>query len=92
MTLKELVIEDLRALGLQGGRAVLKGSPIATAADLYQACRAKGAMVQRLMNCLIAAVALSENAIILHNDNDYDYDFESLARHTGLRAERYRVV
>ena len=69
MTLKELVIEDLRA---------------------YRACRAKGATVQRLMNCLIAAVALSENAIILHNDNDYD--FESLARHTGLRAERYRVV
>jgi len=58
------------------------------AAQLYRACRTKGATVRRLMDCLIAAVAIRENATILHND----HDFEILARHTRLQAERYRVL
>lgn len=58
------------------------------AADLYRVCRAKGATVRRLMDCLIAAVAIRENATILHNDDD----FEILAKHTRLRTERYRVL
>ena len=58
------------------------------AAELYRACRSKGATVHKLMNCLIAAVAIRENATILHNDDD----FEVLVRHTRLRTERYRVL
>jgi predicted nucleic acid-binding protein len=58
------------------------------AAELYRACRTKGATVRRLMDCLIAAVAIRENASILHND----HDFEILARYTRLQAERYRVL
>lgn len=58
------------------------------AAELYRTCRAKGATVRRLIDCLIAAVAIRENATVLHND----HDFEILAGHTRLRAERHRVL
>jgi predicted nucleic acid-binding protein len=58
------------------------------AAELYRTCRAKGATVRRMMDCLIAAVAIRENATLLHND----HDFEILTRHTRLQAERYRVL
>jgi predicted nucleic acid-binding protein len=58
------------------------------AAQLFRICRAKGATVRRLMDCLIAAVAIREDVSILHNDRD----FEVLARHTRLRTEGYRVL
>jgi hypothetical protein len=58
------------------------------AADLYRACRTRGATVRRLIDCLIAAVAIREGATVLHNDRD----FELLARHTRLRTERYRTL
>jgi predicted nucleic acid-binding protein len=58
------------------------------AASLYRTCRTKGATIRRLMDCLIAAVAIREKATILHNDRD----FEVLVRHTRLQAERYRVL
>jgi hypothetical protein len=44
--------------------------------------------VRKLIDCLIAAVAIRERATVLHNDGD----FEVLARHTALRTERYRVL
>jgi hypothetical protein len=58
------------------------------AADLYRACRSRGATVRKLIDCLIAAVAIREGATVLHNDRD----FEALARHTRLRIERYRTL
>jgi predicted nucleic acid-binding protein len=58
------------------------------AADLYRACQARGAVVRRLLGCLIAAVAIRENATVLHNDRD----FTTLAQHTRLRAEPYRIL
>lgn len=58
------------------------------AADLYRSCRARGATVRRLIDCLIAAVAIREGASVLHSDSD----FEILARHTRLRVERLRVL
>ena len=51
------------------------------AAALYRVCRRKGATVRRLIDCLIAAVAIRADAPILHNDAD----FGVLARHTDLR-------
>ncbi len=51
------------------------------AADLYLTCRRKGGTVRRMMDCLIAAVAVREQAAILHNDRDFDV----LVRHTPLR-------
>jgi predicted nucleic acid-binding protein len=59
-----------------------------SAAELYRACRRRGGTVRKLVDCLIAAVAVRENATVLHNDGD----FEVLARHTRLRTERYRVL
>jgi len=58
------------------------------AASLYRICRGRGAAVRKLMDCLIAAVAIRERATVLHNDRDY----ETLARHTRLRTERYRTL
>ena len=54
------------------------------AAALYRACRRAGETVRALTDCLIAAVALRANVAVLHSDRD----FEVLARHAGLRAER----
>ena len=59
-----------------------------SAAELYRACRGRGSTVRKLIDCLIAAVAVRENATLLHNDRD----FELLARHTRLRTERYRTL
>jgi predicted nucleic acid-binding protein len=59
-----------------------------SAADLYRACRDRGATIRRLMDCLIAAVAIRENATVLHNDQG----FEALAGRTRLRTERYRAL
>lgn len=58
------------------------------AAGLYRTCRSRGGTVRKLVDCLVAAVAIRENATVLHNDRD----FEVLARHTRLRTERYRTL
>ncbi len=58
------------------------------AADLYRFCRGRGATVRKLMDCLIAAVAIRDSATVLHNDRDY----EVLAKHTRLRTEPYRTL
>jgi hypothetical protein len=58
------------------------------AAALYRTCRERGATVRKLIDCLVAAVAIREQATVLHNDRDFDL----LARHTRLRIERYRTL
>jgi predicted nucleic acid-binding protein len=50
------------------------------AASLYRRCRRQGGTVRRLVDCLIAAVAIREELPILHADSD----FETLAHHTEL--------
>ncbi len=95
----EIVVMELLA-GVQANRArqtlrdTLLALPLLSlrsiddfenAADLYRVCRRKGSTVRRLTDCLIAAVAIREGATLLHNDRD----FESLARYTRLRTERY---
>ena len=51
------------------------------AAALYRRCRRQGETVRKLIDCLIAAVAIRADAPIVHNDSDFD----ALARHTELR-------
>lgn len=51
------------------------------AAALYRACRQQGRTVRRLIDCLIAAVAIRCEVPILHMDTDFDV----LAQHTALR-------
>ena len=53
----------------------------AVAAALYRTCRKKGETVPKMVDCLIAAVAIDADLPILHADRD----FEVLVRHTPLR-------
>lgn len=51
------------------------------AAALYRRCRRQGETVRKLVDCLIAAVAIRAGVPILHCDADFDV----LARHTELQ-------
>jgi predicted nucleic acid-binding protein len=53
------------------------------AAELYRLCRAHGTTVRKLTDCLIAAVAIREDAALLHADAD----FAALRRHTALQVD-----
>ena len=53
------------------------------AASIYRHCRRKGQTVRKLMDCLIAAVAIRDDVAILHRDADFDV----IARHTELRVD-----
>ena len=55
-----------------------------TAAALYRACRREGETVRKLIDCLIAAIAIREEVAVLHADADFD----AIARHTGLRIHQ----
>jgi predicted nucleic acid-binding protein len=43
-----------------------------TSAELYRRCRGRGETVRKLIDCLIAAIAIRERATVLHNDRDFD--------------------
>ena len=53
------------------------------AAALYRTCRQQGHTVRKLIDCLIAAVAIRGNVTILH----MDVDFDILAQHTTLQVD-----
>jgi predicted nucleic acid-binding protein len=53
------------------------------AAALYRTCRQRGHTVRKLVDCLIAAVAIRADVPILHRDADFDI----LAQHTSLRVD-----
>jgi hypothetical protein len=79
----------IRASLLALPRLAVRGpADFEAAAELYRACRARGTTLHRLIGCLIAAVAIREDASVLHNDRD----FAALAKHTRLRSEPYRVL
>jgi hypothetical protein len=69
--------------GLLARAAMLPTTPAdyETAASMYRTCRASGDTVRKLIDCLIAAVAVRAGAEILHADTD----FTALARHTELK-------
>lgn len=52
-----------------------------SAAELYRFCRAGGETPRRLTDCLIAAVAIRNDAELLCRDADFDI----IARHSPLR-------
>ena len=53
------------------------------AAALARRCRRAGQTVRSSLDCMIAAVALRLDQVVLHRDRD----FEVLAQHVGLRTE-----
>jgi predicted nucleic acid-binding protein len=75
-------LRDLR--GLLGRAELLRCKSVdyETAALLYRACRTKGETVRKLVDCLIASVAVRNAVPILH----VDADFDTLARHTDLQV------
>ena len=52
------------------------------AAILFRQCRANGETVRKLIDCLIAAIAIRNRIALLHQD----VDFEVLNRHTALET------
>jgi predicted nucleic acid-binding protein len=53
------------------------------AASIYRHCRREGETVRKLIDCLIAAVALSADVMLLHRDTD----FEAIGRRTELKVD-----
>ncbi len=74
-------LEKLR--GLLARASVLPTTPATYdhAAALYRMCRRNGTTVRKLVDCLIAAVAIESDLAVLHADVDSD----ALARHTDLK-------
>jgi predicted nucleic acid-binding protein len=54
------------------------------AAELYRRCRREGTTLGSLIDCVVAAIAIREDAEVLHADSDFD----AIARHTPLRISR----
>jgi predicted nucleic acid-binding protein len=50
------------------------------AAALYRECRRQGTTIRRLPDCLIAAIAIRNDAELLHDDADFD----AIALHVRL--------
>ena len=77
-------LNDLRRLLARASVFATEPTHYERAAGLYRSCRRSGETVRRLLDCLIAAVAISAGVPVLHTDAD----FEVLARHSELRLDR----
>ena len=75
-------LDQLRKL--LGRCAHLEAVPVDydNAAILYRQCRINGETVRKLVDCLIAAIAIRHECTLLHHDSD----FATLARHTELQT------
>lgn len=74
-------LDQLRSLLARATVVPTTPSDYDDAASLYRTCRRSGETVRKLIDCLIAAVAIKVDAPVLHNDAD----FVALARHTSLK-------
>lgn len=74
-------LTDLRRLLARASVIDLVSGDYEDAAALYRTCRRRGETVRKLIDCLIAAVAIRADVPVLQADND----FEVLARHTSLQ-------
>jgi predicted nucleic acid-binding protein len=75
-------LQELR--GLLARASVVPTDPVdfEAAAAFYRTCRQRGRTVRKLMDCLIAAVAIRADIPLLHLDTDFDV----LAEHTALEV------
>ena len=74
-------VHELRRLLARGGSIPTVPTDDEDAATWYRTCRRNGDTVRRLVDCLIAAVAIRADVEMLHTDADLD----ALARHAPLR-------
>lgn len=80
--------KDLRRLLTRFRHLPVEGlTDYEAAASVYRSCRVHGSTPRSLVDCLIAAVAIREDARILHQDRDYD----TIAAHTPLRLHESGV-
>ena len=73
-------LRQLRGLLARATVLPTEGADYEAAALLYRVCRRQGETVRKLIDCLIAAVAIRADVAIVHADADFD----ALARHTDL--------
>jgi len=78
----EYHLERLRRLLARAAMLPVTPADYDDAAALFRRCRRQGEPVRRLIDCLIAAVAIRTDTPILHHDADFD----ALVRHTALRS------
>lgn len=75
-------LQSLRRLLARAVTLPTRPSDYEDAALLYRSCRRGGETVRKLIDCLIAAVALRYGIQILHDDRDLD----TIARHSPLEV------
>ena len=73
---------QLRRLLARGSQFHADPTDYEQAAILYRQCRANGETVRKLIDCLIAAIAIRNQIALLHQDVDFDV----LNRHTALET------
>ena len=78
----EVHLAQLRALIGRASLVATNSVDYERAALLYRMCRSSGATVRKMIDCLIAVIAIRSGAEVLHADRD----FTALARHTQLRV------
>jgi len=76
-------LRELRGLLARASQVPTYPIDYEDAAALYRTCRRGGGTVRKLIDCLIAAVAIRADLAVLHADTDFDV----LARHTPLRLD-----
>ena len=76
-------LSDLRRLIARARILPTRPAHYEEAASLYRVCRRGGETARKLVDCLIASIAIRADVPILHCDADYDV----LSRHTALRID-----
>jgi predicted nucleic acid-binding protein len=76
-------LEQLRRLLARATLLPTESIDFDTAAAIYRSCRSQGNTVRKLVDCLIAAVAMRAKVPLLHMDQD----FTSIAAATDLRID-----
>ena len=76
-------LQQLRRLLARASTLPTEPADYDAAAALYRTCRQRGHTVRKLIDCLIAAVAIRGNVPVLHRDADFDI----LAQHTPLQVD-----
>ncbi len=77
-------LNDLRRLLARASLIPTEPTDFEDAAALYRTCRRGGETVRKLIDCLIAALAIRVDIPVLHADTDFDV----ISRHSALRIER----
>ena len=76
-------LQQLRRLLARASFLSMESMDYDAAATLYRTCRQRGQTVRKLIDCLIAAVAIRNDVPVLH----MDVDFDILAQHTTLQID-----